>query len=58
MIASIAIGRDGIPPPRINLSFTMQPIVHHSERIGVPKSDKCAARSAQIRSSCPALAFA
>jgi hypothetical protein len=45
-------------PPLVNLSFTIQPIVHHPERMAAPDGRKFARPAGQITSSSPALAFA
>jgi hypothetical protein len=44
--------------PRVNLSFTIQPIVHHSERMAAPESGKFARPAEPITGGSPALAFA
>jgi hypothetical protein len=50
--------RAGTPPPRVNLSFTIQPIVHHPERMAAPEAAKFARMAERITSSSSALAFA
>jgi hypothetical protein len=42
----------------VNLSFTIQPIVHHPERMAAPESGKFARMAERITSSSSALAFA
>jgi hypothetical protein len=44
--------------PRVNLSFTIQPIVHHSERMAAPESGKFARPAEPITAGSAALAFA
>jgi hypothetical protein len=48
----------GRPAPAVNLSFTIQPIVHHPERMGVPESGKFARPADPVTGNFPALAFA
>jgi hypothetical protein len=50
--------RAGTPPPRVNLLFTIQPIVHHPERMAAPEGGKFACMAERITSSSSALAFA